>query len=160
MNPENINSLNAVTNFMNESPQFWGVLGATGLLVAGGYKLYSTSPKIKMFVDGWCDYAVELNEAWLNKGGDILNTSYKYIINDETRFTIKIQDLSNLKTDILLEKVLYRINDEKGNILRLNMNFKAREIKDTANMIFTISFSFNARFKEQTYEEFLLDSTF
>ena len=40
------------------------------------------------------------------------------------------------------------------------MNFKAREIKDTANMIFTISFSFNARFKEQTYEEFLLDSTF
>ena len=71
-----------------------------------------------------------------------------------------IQDLSNLKTDILLEKVLYRINDEKGNILRLNMNFKAREIKDTANMIFTISFSFNARFKEQTYEEFLLDSTF
>ena len=120
MNPENINSLNAVTNFMNESPQFWGVLGATGLLVAGGYKLYSTSPKIKMFVDGWCDYAVELNEAWLNKGGDILNTSYKYIINDETRFTIKIQDLSNLKTDILLEKVLYRINDEKGNILPIS----------------------------------------
>ena len=160
MNPENLNSLNDVTKFMNENPQFWGVLGATGILTAGGYKLYSTLPNLKRFVDGWYDYALELNEDWLNRGGDILNCSYKYNINDETCVTVKIQNISGIKTDILLEKILYKINNEKGNILKVNMNFKALDIKDTKNMFFTISFSFNARFKEQTYEEFLFNNTF
>ena len=51
MNPKDVNSLNEVTKFMKDGPEFWGVLVATGILAGTGYRIYESCPKVKEIVD-------------------------------------------------------------------------------------------------------------
>ena len=86
MNPEDINSLNRVTDFMNENPSFWGALGATGALVAVGFSSYKNSEKMKNFIDEAIYLAYSINRDLLNIGIDIQKRTYNY--NQDTGFCL------------------------------------------------------------------------
>ena len=92
-----------------------------------------------------------LNEDLLNAGVDIKNASYTYNNNDMTKFNISFKgtSFSNLKTAVSFEKVLYKINEEKGNALKFDMNANVSKNKDESNITFTISFLFNVTYKEE-----------
>ena len=156
MNPENLNSLNGVTEFMKENPQFWGVLSATGILVAKGYKVYESCPKFKKIVDNCYSWGLDLNESLKGIGIDLADFSYSYTTDvSKLKLDFKGSSLNNLKTDFLYERVITKINDERGNILRFYTNFNISGDKENCCMDITISFSFNSRYREKNYEEIL-----
>ena len=74
MNPGNNDSAKEVANFMNEKPEFWGVLGFTGSIVGLGYGFYSSCQPLKSLVN-WCgDYLMKFNDDGLTpKFGQNLN---------------------------------------------------------------------------------------
>ena len=118
MNPGN-DSAKKVTNFMNDNPEFWGVLGAAGGLAGTGYGVYSLCSPVKSFVDDCCDW---VNGDLHNAGFNILDASYTYNSNDTTKFNINFKgtSFSNLKTGVSFEKVLYATNNEKENTKKLH----------------------------------------
>ena len=158
MNPGN-DSAKKVTNFMNDNPEFWGVLGAAGGLAGTGYGVYSLCSPVKSFVDDCCDW---VNGDLHNAGFNILDASYTYNSNDTTKFNINFKgtSFSNLKTGVSFEKVLYATNNEKGNIFKFNMDVNASKNQNKSNITFTISFLFNVTYREKNYEEIVPNLTF
>ena len=149
-----------VSDFMNDNPEFWLVLGTAGLMAGVGYGIYSLCPPVKSFIDGCCEWVMELNENMKSLGINISDLSYSYNNFDVTKFQITFNgsSISNFKTNILLEQVLYKINDERGNILSGNLNFDIS--KNYEEIFFTISFSFNGKYREKNYEEIISSFTF
>ncbi|MCR5290955.1 MAG: RHS repeat-associated core domain-containing protein, partial [Treponema sp.] len=162
MDPQNIDTLNSVSDFMNTNPEFWGVLGGTGAILGTGYGIYSLCPPIKSFVDGCCDWARGFNNDLLSNGFDISDISYNYNNNDITKFTISFKDssLSNLKTNMLFERVLHKNNEERGNIISFDSKFNVSTCKNENYLDFTITLSFNAKYREKKYEEIVSDIRF
>ena len=157
-NPKN-DSAKRVTDFMNDNPEFWGVLGVAGVLAGTGYGVYSLCPPVKSFVDDCCDW---VNGDLYKAGFDILNASYTYNSNDTTKFNINFKgtSFSNLKTGVSFEKLLYAINNEKGNVFKFNMDVNVSKDRKKSNITFTISFLFNVTYREKNYEEIVPNLTF
>ena len=60
----------------------------------------------------------------------------------------------------MFERVLYKINDERGNILKSNIHFNISENKNESSLTFPISFCFNSKYREKNYEEIMSNFTF
>ena len=150
---------NALSNFMNEKPEFWAILGGVGLLVGGGY----LCPPIKDTFNKAYDWLMQFYEDYiLSNGFDIVNMSYSLNDNDITKFTAKINNISfgegALNTNILFERVLYKINDERGNIIKFNFNVDL--LKDKSNVTFGISFAINGQYRRKDFEKTLSNFSF
>ena len=65
-----------------------------------------------------------------------------------------------MKSDILFEKVFYKINEEKGNILKFNINFNISGKSCENDVSMSMSVVFNSKYKEKNYEEIISNFAF
>ena len=122
----NIGDFNAaknVSDFMNDKPEFWGVLLGLGGIAGLGYMTYAKNDKIKSFVDDAIDWISYQNENLLDMGIDIQNQTYTYKRNsgftvsfDFSKINISGSTL-NLATDNI---TIMPFNDSTSLIAKLN----------------------------------------
>ena len=99
----------------------------------------------------------DFNDDLKSKGIDILDLSYSYTTDaSKMKLDFKGTSFSNLKTGFLYERVITKINDERGNILKFNTDFNiSKDDKENCYINVTISFSLNSRYREKNYEEII-----
>ena len=146
----------------NSYSQILAGAGIAGGLAGTAYGIYSLCSPVKNFIDKKYNGAMDKNDDLLSYGFDLKSLSWSYNNNAISKIKISFEgsSIKNLKSDALFERVLHKINDERGNILKFNMNFNISENSNENNIALSVSFSFNSKYREKNYEEIISSFTF
>ena len=87
-----IASAKNVSDFMNDNPEFWGVIGGAGGVAGALCGIYSVCSPFKSFVDKSCNWIMDKNETLLSYGFDVPNLSWSYNNNDISKIKMNLKD--------------------------------------------------------------------